>query len=639
MLLQFFRSNISKVSLAILLLAAAIIGIILWTGIALPDNLGLLSLPGRNSLEPTSQRVLGGLAGPFVFSAMLALALCIPESIRRAAVIAVLLCGFALALAELWGSGASTGPVVGGFLPNSDARGYVYEGTRLTEGNNFTGWGSRRPLAGAYMAAMLWLAQDHVRWAVALLAAFTGVAFALLLVRIRAHFGVIAAGIAALVLFMFYRRYLGSSLSESCGITFGALGLALLLDGFAWRRTPLVLLGTICLCSGLNARAGAFFILPCLLLAILWHWRSNLRQALLVAALAGGCMAAAAAANVAIFKTLGDKDGRMFSNVGLTLYGVIHGGDWTLAYQQHPELLKIPEGKQAMAVYQIVWEDVKKDPSLATKGAFRAWGDFFMNRNGPFIYVAHRGLEKWLIAGATLGIAFAVWNLRRRADAALILSAVAGVALSLPFAPPWDADSMRAYAVTIPFFALISGAGATALISAVTCLWRRWKPVPAELSPSPAPAPAAFLIGTSWVLLGCLYLLPPLIRYVLPHPAPTILHRPEGYAELTITLKSGNLLRVVPDGAPPTYLPDVRISDLLQKLGYYGAMWHQQAAYLRKLAPEHPIFVIPGSTGMGFLVIRGRAIDNGERLTLRGKFHPVSDGDFFVEDGLPAPGN
>ena len=638
MLSSFLRFTNSKISWGILLLAAATIGIILWWGISLPHGLALLSLPGRNSLESAGLQILDGLAGPLAFSALVALALHSPEKIRTACVTAVILAGFALALTELWSSGASTGPVVGGFLPNSDARGYVYEGTRLTEGNNFTGWGSRRPLAGAYMAAMLWLAQDHVRWAVALLAAFTGVTFSLLLIRIRTHFGTFAAGVATLVLFMFYRRYLGSSLSESCGITFGALGLALLLDGFARQRTPLVLLGTVCLCSGLNARAGAFFILPCLLLAILWHWRKNFRQAFLVAGLAGGCMVAAAVANVGTFKALGDKDGRMFSNLGLTLYGVIHGGDWTLAYQQHPELLKIPEGKQAMTVYKIVWEDVKKDPSLATKGAFRAWGDFFMNRNGPFVYVGQRGLERLLIGGAALGVVFAIVSMRRRSDSGLILSGVVGVALSLPFAPPWDADSMRAYAVTIPFFALISGSGATALITLGRWLRRRGAPPQTETGSTPESS-SVCLVTTAGALLCCLYILPALVRYALPHAPPTVLHRPDGYAELTITLKSGNILRVVPDDAARTYLPDVRVSDLLQRLGYYGAMWHQQADYLRQLAPYHPIFIIPGSTGMGFLVVRDRTVHSGERVKFRGKVHAVVDGDFFVEDGLPAPGN
>ena len=96
---------------------------------------------------------------------------------------------------------------------------------------------------------------------------------------------------------------------------------------------------------------------------------------------------------------------------------------------------------------------------------------------------------------------------------------------------------------------------------------------------------------------------------------------------------------MVPDDAARTYLPDVRVSDLLQRLGYYGAMWHQQADYLRQLAPYHPIFIIPGSTGMGFLVVRDRTVHSGERVKFRGKVHAVVDGDFFVEDGLPAPGN
>jgi hypothetical protein len=604
----------------------------------LPVQLSLLSLPGRNALYPDRGPWLGGLAGPLLFALCVAVALSVPMRFRRLAVTAVLVTSFALALSQLWRSGASTGPVVGGFLPNSDARGYVFEGTRLLEGSDFTAWGSRRPLAGAYMGSMLWIADGNLRIALALLAGFTAVSFVLLLLRIGAQFGTACAGVAAFVLFMFYRRYLGSSLSENCGLTFGAVGLTLLLAAFEGRQMWLAGLGAICVSTGLNARAGAFFVLPCIVVAIIWHWRSQPRHAFRAGALAAICMVIATLANIGMFKALGAPEGRMFSNIGLTIYGTIHGGNWTLAYQQHPELSELPEGTQAGAVYKIIWNDLQKNPSLAFRGAWRAWSDFFTNRNGPYIFVGNRNFEWLLMTAAGIGLLFCCYNLRHRSDASILLSGGLGVSLSLPFAPPWDADSMRAYAVTIPFLALIGGAGVTAVIASTRRLFRAL--APKDLSAVKQQASRASntdVLVASFVLLSCVYLLPIAVRFVLPVADLSVLMRKQATADLTLSFSKGNILAIVPDETNPSGPHAVRRSDFLERLGYYGAMWHEQAAYLRTLAPYYPVFVIPGSTGMGFVVIRPESFKHDTRITLSGAIHAVSDGDFFVEYGLPPP--
>lgn len=607
---------------------------ILRTGARLPDAFRLLSLPGRNTLTEAGGTLVGGLAGTLAFSLAVFGALSCPQRLRRVATLGVLLLGFSLALAELWGSGASTVSAVGGFLPNSDSRDFVIEGARLTEGKDLTQLGSSRPLTGAYMAAALWLSSGNLQVAVSLLGLFSGVSFALLLIQARRQFGAAAAAIAFFVLFLFYRRFLGTAACESCGITFGALGLALLLDGFERRRALEVGLGVVCLVSAFNARPGAFFVLPCLALAAIWNWRGDGWRSLRVAAVAVFCMAMAAAANVGMFKVLGTKEGVLFSNLGIVLYGTIHGGNWTLAYQEHPELLTMPEGRRAVAAYGIVWGDLRKEPSLALSGAVRAWRDFFMNSHGPFSYVPNKTLERALLFLAGLGLAFAVLEVGGRSDSCLVLCAAAGVAMSLPFAPAWDSDNMRAYAVTIPFFAIIGGSGATALCAVFGRFWRRLRP-PAAAMGLPAATSSSPLLATAGTMLVCLYVLPVLVRFAFARQEPPVLHRSGGHAELTITVRPGNLLRIVPDTEARSYLPDVRQSDFLQRFGYYGIMWHEQADYLRRLVPYNPMFIIPGSTHLGFIVIRHRDVAPGERMHLRGQVHNVVDGDFFVEDGLP----
>jgi len=56
------------------------------------------------------------------------------------------------------------------------------------------------------------------------------------------------------------------------------------------------------------------------------------------------------------------------------------------------------------------------------------------------------GLHGLLAAGLVV-----LWRNHRRPLPRLIIAAWAGILLSVPFVPPWDADNMRAYAATIPF--------------------------------------------------------------------------------------------------------------------------------------------------------------------------------------------
>ena len=640
------RNNFLGYCLVVAILAGCLV--IMKAGCRLPESFNLMSLSAQATLAPSHRAFLFGVAGPLAFTLLICAGLSCPRRLQNLFTFAIVIVAFSLALTELWTSAASTREVVGGFLPNSDARAYIFEASRLIEGHNFSSWGSRRPLASAYLAALLWISDGNLRVTISILCLFTAVSIALLLVQIRKRFGIVAAGTAFLVLFYYYRRYLGSTLSESCGLTFGALGLALLLEGFERKDVLYLNLGSICLAVGLNARAGAFFVLPCLLIAIIWNRRKERLRALLIAALAGCFIAGVTVANFAVLKILGAEDALMFSNFGVVLYGTIHGGDWTLVYHQHPEVFELPkdyaehpgvagtlERKQAMAVYRLVWEDVRKHPSLVLKGAFRAWTEFFTNRNGPYVYVPNWVLEKALLATSAIGVLFAALTVHKRSAAGLILSGAAGIVLSLPFVPPWDADLMRAYATTIPFLALASGSGTAALIMLFGRIRRFFWPRDSirDLLPESSSYPLAV---TATILLFCIYIVPVVARYSTLHAEPTVLMRDADVTDLTITLNSGNMLRILSTDAKPAHISEVRQRDFINGLSkHYSKLWSAQADHLQRLVLCNPIFVVPGSTGLGFIVLRTRATHSGGRVHLKGKVHLLEEGNFFVEDGIP----
>jgi len=93
---------------------------------------------------------------------------------------------------------------------------------------------------------------------------------------------------------------------------------------------------------------------------------------------------------------------------------------------------------------------VKEKPSLLFNGMMRAWKAFFSGFLFSFVYEPR--LINILVALSGMALCF---MLVEQSDIArFLLACSVGIFLSAPFAPPWDADGMRAYAVTIPVIAL-----------------------------------------------------------------------------------------------------------------------------------------------------------------------------------------
>jgi hypothetical protein len=178
--------------------------------------------------------------------------------------------------------------------------------------------------------------------------------------------------------------------------------------------------------------------------------------------------------------------GAAYSNFSYVLYGLVFGGNWILALQQHPELVTLAPLDQANQVYALVWGQIEAHPLSLVTGCFNAWKAFFIGRSGTwFSFILYlsplwtdmreaflaegmaafnlpRDLwmlldvaarEFWIVALNGLLIAGVLVLMRNRHNrlARLHIAAWAGILLSVPFVPPWDADNMRAYAATMAF--------------------------------------------------------------------------------------------------------------------------------------------------------------------------------------------
>jgi hypothetical protein len=396
-----------------------------------------------------------------------------------------MLCASFIVLVGVWEAGVSDWHMIGGLLPYSDAQGYYSDALRLLHGQSFSVFSSRRPLFPAFLAAILNLTDLNLRATLIVLTAMSVFAICCAVREVERGLGVAAGALMLLCLFMFYRRYIGSTLTEHLGLTFGCLAFALIWRGCAASRVRPILFGLFLLSLALNARAGAFLILPAIVLWAAWGFRGPKGSAWRT--LAGGMAAVVLgfAVNGLILHAVG-VPGAAYSNFSYTLYGLVFGGNWTLALQQHPELATLPSLEQAGRVYALAWEQIRMHPLALLAGSVRAWTAFFLGRSGAWfsfiLYLSpewadlremlladgvkalnfRRDLwvlldvsarEMWIIGlhGLLAAGLVVLWRNHRRPLPRLIIAAWAGILLSVPFVPPWDADNMRAYAATIPF--------------------------------------------------------------------------------------------------------------------------------------------------------------------------------------------
>ena len=148
--------------------------------------------------------------------------------------------------------------------------------------------------------------------------------------------------------------------------------------------------GVFVLSLALNARAGAFLVLPAV---VLWSARIRSgprRQALKI--ILGGTVAAAGgfAVNGLILQLVGIPSAA-FSNFAYVLYGLVFGGDWTLAMRQHPELAVLPDLDQTRHMLGLAIAEIRAHPIVLLAGCVRAWSDFFFAAPGGwFSFLQYR---------------------------------------------------------------------------------------------------------------------------------------------------------------------------------------------------------------------------------------------------------
>ncbi|MBX6323585.1 MAG: hypothetical protein IRY94_17340, partial [Rhodospirillaceae bacterium] len=246
--------------LAALVFATLLIGL---TGLCLPDVFS----PDRDVVVVPLSVALGLWA-----------ALILPDRWREAGVAGFLVLALCLVLVGRWHAGLSSDQIIGGRLPFNDQQGYVVDALRLAEGHRLSPFSSRRPVHVLFLAAILKLVGGDLAVASVFLCVLAALAVAALAVSIRRSHDRVTAVVVALLSVLFYRRFIGTGLSEQAGFILGCLAAALLWRGAGTHARKELYGGAFLLTLALVARAGCFFVLPFVVLWVGWLCRCDHRR-------------------------------------------------------------------------------------------------------------------------------------------------------------------------------------------------------------------------------------------------------------------------------------------------------------------------------------------------------------------------
>ena len=374
---------------------------------------------------------------------------------------------FAVPLSWLWQNDTADWGLIGGILPVSDASIYTMDAQRLVQGAFFSPVSSFRPMANGFISVLLKISSNFPVSLAALvfLAAISLYALAREVNRIR---GPLVAAVTLVVLFFFYRTYIGKALTESLGITFGALAFVSILAGVRKKTRWQVLFGIAMLTLALNVRAGAFIALFTLLLWGGYFFRKRWLVSGRFIVVGTLIIFSGFGLNSILLRAIGAPGATPFSNFADSFYGVAAGyKGWRYIREIHPNATTAEK-------YQYILALIKDNPRSLLVGIARSYIDFFnpasynifsfMNfhvKEGGNLYTGSPGTENSIVYYPffLLGGLGLVNCIRRRAGwSLLVLSGWAGMLASIPFVPPIDAG-IRPYAVTIPLVAFLLGEG------------------------------------------------------------------------------------------------------------------------------------------------------------------------------------
>ncbi len=382
--------------------------------------------------------------------------------------------------------------VINTLVPYSDAHGIFQGAERVLEQGDLDPFNCRRPFSALLLAVRLGLTGGDLRIAILAQAVLLGLAVALLARAVAADLGLATALLLTMVLFAASWWYLPLLMSGSIGITLGALALAILWSAARAHSLPVALFGVFAMTVAQNARIGTVFVLPALVLWVLFTFKPKARRVGLAAA-AGACgvIVAGLLLDGSLRAGYGCGVGVGHGNFSHTLYGFSTGSpDWQKALRDFPELAAAPEEEATRRFYAEAWNNIRRHPWRLVEGIW-AGTRIAMRTSWAFVRfnfsVAVSSLANGLVfLLLVIGLSRYGWRTRQSTTTSLLAFCLLGVLVSMPIIVP-DAGT-RPLAPAFPILFLPLCAASVGWRPRLDAIWQR----PSQ--PRPAGAGAGILV-------------------------------------------------------------------------------------------------------------------------------------------------
>jgi hypothetical protein len=377
---------------------------------------------------------------------------------------------FAMPLAGLWSSGHTQSSVISGLIQLNDASGYYTDALRLSVGENFSFFSSRRPLFPAFLSFLLVITGHNLMTTLIILSAITAVCCYLMAREIQVTHGTEAAVFLLMMVFLYYRLHSGITMSENFGIALGCLGFTILWRGVAQKQFWLVWFGIFSSTLALNARAGAFFVLPFLVIFAGWLFRESKPISWRAIFLSSGAIVLGFFCSLLLGRLIGQTGGIPFANFSYTLYSLAAGGkSWAYIAEVHPQVFLLSEPEHTKRVFQLAFELMQQKPMQTIEGALFFWKALFTDTlYHVFSFVSRENwvlhpFVKWGLYFLSIMGLVAWFKDRKSPLNNLVMICIIGIFLSVPLAPPTDSFRIRPYASSIGMICMLPALGVAQL--------------------------------------------------------------------------------------------------------------------------------------------------------------------------------
>lgn len=425
--------------------------------------------------------------------------------------VSALLTGLALiALTYLWASGKSLSIAAAGFYQISDASAYWACSNSLLDSGNFgnqSEWCQRRSTYSYLLAGIVALGGRTIHGALILQAAILSLALGLL-VRQGARMTGWVGSILVVSLFLpyLYSNAWALTMTENAGLAFGLSGVAILLRASELRSPRWIFAGCALISIALNARAGAFFVLPMLIIWSVLAARITQNKAITwgLHALAGSSMGFLL--QFILVLMVGGDPTRTHGNFSYVLYGLSLGGlGWTQVLIDHPEVTRISDSTAARTIYGLAFSNMLSAPSVFLGGLESGLSKYLrlvaFGTDIPLrlsLFATYLWYLSWL----------PLWIRRRDPSYLLVGLAALGVLLAAPLLV--HDGGPRIFAATLAFDAMQMS---IALVWVVGIVAHRLFPQTQSLRPiGPQPATPEVAFG---VMVAILIMIPLVYRFVI----------------------------------------------------------------------------------------------------------------------------